>query len=68
MQEQTGPDSFCAYAPDIENCVAAGDSVEEAVSLFRQTVELHMQDLRAEGRELPVPRSVVSTIDVTDVA
>jgi len=42
--------------------------VEEAVSLFRQTVELHMQDLRAEGRELPVPRSVVSTIDVTDVA
>jgi predicted RNase H-like HicB family nuclease len=61
---EEGPESFGAYVPDLPGCVAAAESREEAMSLIREAIELHIDDLRASGQPIPRPSSVSEVVEV----
>ena len=61
---ERGSNNFSAYAPDFPGCVAAGDTRDEALSLIREAIALHIDGLREEGLPIPEPRSEGDVIEV----
>jgi predicted RNase H-like HicB family nuclease len=61
---EEGPTSCGAYVPDLPGCVAAGESREEALALIREAIELHINDLRQSGQQIPPPSSSGEVIDI----
>jgi predicted RNase H-like HicB family nuclease len=61
---EQGRTSFGAYVPDLPGCVAVGETREEAMELIREAVELHIENLRENGDEVPLPHSSVAKIAV----
>ena len=62
---EKGPTSYGAYVPDLPDCVATGDTVEETERLLREAIELHVAGLRADGLPVPEPSSVVDYLEVS---
>lgn len=61
---EQGPTSFGAYVPDLPGCVAAGDTRDEAMTLIREAIELHIRDLKQNGQPVPPPSSTPEIIEV----
>ena len=61
---EKGESSYGAYLPDIPDCVAVGETKEEAIRLIREAVELHLEALRKQGAALPAPLSSIEFIHV----
>ena len=47
--------NYSAYSPDLQGCVATGDTREEAEQNMHEAVRLHVDGLLEDG--LPVPES-----------
>ncbi|HEV7242485.1 MAG TPA: type II toxin-antitoxin system HicB family antitoxin [Thermoanaerobaculia bacterium] len=56
--------SFGAYVPDLPGCVAVGETKDEAMSLIRDAIELHLESLRENGEDVPEPHSFVEKVAV----
>ncbi len=52
---EAGPESFGAFAPDIQGCIAFSKSREEVSRLFKIAAEAHLRELANEGQQLPSP-------------
>jgi predicted RNase H-like HicB family nuclease len=50
---ETGPESFGAFAPDIQGCAAFSTSRDEVTLLFKAAAEAHLRELAKCGEELP---------------
>ena len=61
---ERGPQNFSAYAPDFPGCVAAADTEEETVSLMKEALEMHIEDMRQRGESIPQP-SEAREVEVT---
>jgi len=61
---EKGPASFGAHVPDLPGCIAVGESKEEVLALIREAIELHLEDLRREGEEIPAPSSTSALVEV----
>jgi predicted RNase H-like HicB family nuclease len=61
---EKGPTSYGAYVPDLPGCVAAADSKEEVLSLIREAIELHLEDLLNSGEPIPSPSSSSEVVEV----
>ena len=61
---EKGPESYGAYVPDLPECVAAGTTREEAMSLIQEAMEFHIEGLKRQGLPVPAPSSAVEFIDV----
>ena len=61
---EQGPTSFGAYVPDLPGCVAVAHRKDEALSLIREAIELHIESLRENGEDIPAPHSFVERIAV----
>lgn len=61
---EQGPSSVGAYVPDLPGCIAAGETKAEALELIAEAIELHVEDLRERGEEIPPPNSVFETVEV----
>ena len=61
---EQGPSSFGAYVPDLPGCIAAGESREEVASLIQEAIELHIEDLKAQGQLVPSPHSSGELVSV----
>ena len=59
-----GPTSIGAYVPDLPGCVAAAESEEEALSLIREAIELHLEALHAQGLQTPAPMSSSVIVEI----
>ena len=46
---EEGQTSFGAYVPDLQGCVAAGETREEALSRIREAIEFHIDGLRVDA-------------------
>lgn len=55
-------ESVGAYVPDLPGCVAVAETRDEAKSLIREAIELHIASLRENGEAVPSPRSSVELI------
>lgn len=54
---ESGPESFGAFAPDIQGCIAFSVSREDLKSLFKLAVESHVRELVEAGEQLPLPET-----------
>ena len=61
---EKGPTSYGAYVPDLPGCVAAGETKAEVLSLIREAIELHLEDLRNSGESIPAPSSSSELVEV----
>ncbi|MGH9890510.1 MAG: type II toxin-antitoxin system HicB family antitoxin [bacterium] len=61
---EKGEASWGAHVPDLPGCVAAGDSRDEALTLIREAIQLHIDGLREEGLPVPEPMSESEVIEV----
>lgn len=54
---EQGPNSFGAYVPDLPGCIAAGETHDEVATLIQEAIELHIEDLKAQGLQVPIAHS-----------
>lgn len=54
---------FSAYSPDLSGCVATGTTREEVERAMAEAIEFHLECLRAEGHQVPLPQSYATYID-----
>lgn len=57
-----GPTSWGASVPDLPGCFAVGMTFEEAETLICEAIELHIDQLSADGRPIPSPAARAGTI------
>jgi predicted RNase H-like HicB family nuclease len=55
---ENGPENFNAYAPDFTGCVAAADAEQDTLALMKEALEMHIEDMRERGEQIPKPSSV----------
>lgn len=56
--------NYSAYVPDLPGCIATGATVEEAEREIRTAIEFHLEGLKREGYEIPIPSSSVEYVEV----
>jgi predicted RNase H-like HicB family nuclease len=61
---EKGPSSYGAHVPDLPGCIAAGETKEEVLSLIREAIEFHLEDLKQEGQPIPSPTSTSELVEV----
>ena len=55
---------YGAYVPDLPGCVALGESIQETEQLIKEAVEFHIEGLREDGADIPLPTSVAEYVEV----
>ncbi len=55
---------FSAYSPDLEGCVATGETKEEAEKAMHEGIEFHLDGLCQEEFEISEPKSYSKYIEV----
>ena len=61
---EKAPNNFSAYVPDLPGCVATGKFREDVVELIEQAVSLHLEGMREDGLEIPVPQASSALVEV----
>jgi predicted RNase H-like HicB family nuclease len=61
---EKGPSSYGAHVPDLPGCIAVGETKEEVLSLIREAIEFHLEDLKHEGQPIPSPASTSELVEV----
>lgn len=55
---------FGAYAPDLPGCIAVGQTRKETLRLMREAMDFHIEGLRENGDDVPVPCSSGELVEV----
>ncbi len=66
IYERTGT-GYSAYAPDVDGCVAAGDTIEETRELMAGALAMHLGAMRRDGDPIPEP-SYSELLEVAEFA
>ena len=56
--------NYSAYVPDLPGCVATGAAVPEVEAEIRDAIAFHIEGMREDGIDVPVPQSQVEYIEV----
>ena len=48
--------AYGVTVPDLPGCISAGDTLEEAIGMAREAVELHLEGMIEDGVAIPVPK------------
>ena len=57
-------ENYSAYSPDVEGCVATGDTLGEVVDNMQSALQFHLEGIRLRGEEVP-PGSDGTTLYMT---
>lgn len=52
--------NYSAYSPDIDGCIATGQTPEEARKNYLEALEMHLEGLKEDGLEIPKPTAKFS--------
>ncbi|MGH9352154.1 MAG: type II toxin-antitoxin system HicB family antitoxin [Terriglobia bacterium] len=55
---------FGAYVPDLPGCAVVAETREEALTLIREAITLHVEILREDGSVIPEPISTTEFVQV----
>jgi antitoxin HicB len=44
---------YTLMVPSLPGCITYGDTIEEAIKMGREAIELYIESLRAHGEEIP---------------
>ncbi len=61
---ERGESSYGAHVPDLPGCIAVGETREEVLKLIKEAIELHIEDLRESGEQVPAPSSASEYVEV----
>lgn len=64
IYEQADDGGWGAYSPDLDGCVALGDSREEVEQNMREGIALYLDELRRRGQPVPQPRNFAGVVSV----
>ena len=53
--EGGSPSNYGAWSPDVQGCVATGDTVEECVEEMRAALASHLELMHESGEAIPEP-------------
>lgn len=56
--EDADPDTVSLWFPDLPGCISGGDDVDEALENAPEALAFYAQELTADGRQLPPPRTL----------
>jgi len=63
------PDSdYGVTVPDLPGCFSAGSTIDEAMLMAREAIELYIATLVDDGREIPVPSAIQELQKNADLA
>ncbi len=62
--EKVPNSNYGAYAPDVDGCIATGDSIEEVTRLMQEALAFHFKGMREDGQPIPEPTSQIGYVDV----
>ena len=60
---ENGPANYGAYVPDLPECVAVADTLQEVEQLIREAIPFPIEGLRLNGDPVPEPTSLVEFVD-----
>ncbi len=55
---------YSAYSPDLEGCIATGNTPEEVEQNMHEAIEFHLEGLQLEGYRVPEPYSYSAYVEV----
>jgi predicted RNase H-like HicB family nuclease len=55
--------NYSAYVPDLPCCVATGATVAAVEAEIRDAIRFHIDGMKADGMEVPVPTSIAEYIE-----
>ncbi len=55
--------NYSAYVPDLSGCVATGATVEAVETEIREAIRFHIDGLKADGLEVPMPTSIAEYVE-----
>ena len=44
---------YTVIVPSLPGCVTCGDTIEEAIEMAKEAIELYIESLRAHGEDIP---------------
>ena len=56
--------NYSAYCPDLPGCVAMGASIEETTERIKESIEFHIEGLKAEGFDVPPPATTAALVEI----
>lgn len=56
--------SFGAYVPDLDGCVAIGETETEVVELIKEAIESHIELLKEESAIIPSPNAKAMLLEI----
>lgn len=56
--------NFSAYVPDLPGCIATGETIEDVEHEIRLAIRFHLDGLREEGLNVPLPAAICETVTV----
>ena len=60
--------TWTAEVPDLPGCLSKGDTLTEAKINIKEAIEAHIQILKEEGMNVPLPSHRVEVIEITELA
>jgi predicted RNase H-like HicB family nuclease len=56
--------NYSAYVPDLPGCIATGVSVDDIENNIRDAIVFHLEGMKEDGVEAPVPKSRVEYVEI----
>jgi len=53
--------AFYAWRPELKGCQSQGDSLEEAMANIREVIELYLETLPSDERDVLLSREILTT-------
>ena len=60
---------YTVIVPSLPGCVTYGDTIEQAIEMAREAIDLYLESLREHGEEIPTEEATLEyTLTVEDHA
>ena len=56
--------NYCAYVPDLPECVVTGYTIEEVKKEIKEAIIFHLKGLEIEGLPIPQPTAISEYVEV----
>ncbi len=55
---------YSAYSPDLDGCLAAGETRSEVERLMKRAIRFHLGEMQAAGLAIPKPTTQAKYVEV----
>ena len=64
LLEEAADGGWSAHVPDLPTILVGADTREEAASLAREAIQLHIEDLKGQGLAMPLRHILALDVEV----